>query len=264
MSRQALQERVLELGPSSANVCPACDGGSSREATFNIFQIDANFLGFKCHRASCAVQGVVPCIGKGFTEVSKRRKPVPQVDREAIPTEHYPLLYEKYHLTPSMCEDFEVQWYTDRDGNGRLWIPINTYDGGFGGFVGRMIEKKDGFKKAFTYKNDYASALSYYKADRSIAHKRVVVVEDAPSAIRLASSGVNAAAILGGDFTQAMAEELQSLGCRAILSLDPDAKDKAVRQAIKFSSLLSLSVRIGRVDVKNMDEPEFEDFILQL
>ena len=264
MSKQSLQDLVLELGPSSANVCPVCEGGSSREATFNVFQIDQNFLGFKCHRASCAIQGVVPCIGKGFTEVSKRRKPVPRVDRTVIPPEHYPLLYEKFHLTPSMCEDFEIQWYVDRDGNGRLWIPINTYDGGFGGFVGRMLEKKDGFKKAVTYKNDYASALAYYKADSSIVHKRIVVVEDAPSAIRLASSGINAAAILGGDFTQAMAEELQSLGCRAILSLDPDAKDKAVRQAIKFSSLIPLMIRIGSKDVKNMDEDEFREFVLQL
>lgn len=264
MNYASLQQTVLELGPSSAQLCPVCEGGGSREHTFNIFQIDSNFLGFKCHRASCGVQGVVPCIGKGYTEVAKRRKPVPRVNRTPIPTEHHAILYRKYHLTPSICEDFEVQWYVDNDGNGRLWIPINSYDGKFGGFVGRMLEKKDGFKKAITYKNDNASALSYYKADYSVAHKRIVVVEDAPSAIRLASSGVNAAAILGGDFTQAMAEELASLGCRVVLSLDPDAKEKAVRQAIKFSTVLPLMVRIGRVDVKDMDEEEFREFILQL
>lgn len=264
MKYNGLQEEVLRIGPSSANVCPVCEGGATREATFNIFQVDNNFLGYKCHRASCGIQGIVPCIGKSFTDVKSRRKPVPRVNRSEIPEDMYPRILSKFHLTVSMCADAGIEWYTDLDGNGRLWIPINTYDGRFGGFIGRMVEKKDGFKKAVTYKNDNANALAYYKADTSIAHQRVVVTEDAPSAIRLASSGVNAAAILGGDFTQLMAEELQSLGCRAILSLDPDAKDKAVRQAIKYSHLLPLSIRIGRKDVKDMDDEDFREFIESL
>jgi hypothetical protein len=241
-------------------LCPVCDGGASRETTFNIFEIDQFFLGYKCHRSSCGVQGVVTLLGEPVKK--KSRRPVPFVNKHPLTDEQKDKVLKLFNLTSRTLDTFGVESYTDNDGNERLWIPINDYEGRFAGFVGRLLVKRDGFKKAITYKNDNASALSYYvPPTRRVLGSEVVVVEDAPSAMRIASAGIVAAALLSGDYTQAQAQELRDLGCRCVLSLDPDAKDKAIRQAIAHGKTVTTRVVIGKHDVKNMDDDEFNWFI---
>jgi hypothetical protein len=83
-----------------------------------------------------------------------------------------------------------------------------------------------------TYIDDGEVPLSWYKVDKNAP---TVVVEDIPSAVRVAMCGANAVALLGTIVNEEKALEIAEYGPRPIvIALDQDATAKAFQIVRKY------------------------------
>lgn len=231
-------------------VCPVCEGGNGKEVSFNVFEVDDNVLGYKCHRSSCGAAGRVMVLGGvGRPERADKSRSLSIVPAEPGDADEY----EK---------QFGLQGPTVATFNGKRWFvaTLRDFHGARFGWQRRIINKAllaDGERKAFTHK-DIKSPLAYYR--NSPFNRTLVVVEDPWSAMRiekLASLRMDAAAICGGDWTEAMAREVATHSdnySKVVLALDRDAQDRAIKSALRFKHIQPVRIVVPRIDFKNMDD----------
>lgn len=255
MSVYDLRDYVIQAFKDGehSTLCPVCDGGRGRERSFNVFEVDDNVLGYKCHRSSCGASGRVLLVGERAERVAKPTKSgalylVPATESDA----------ECYHMQFGLTDPLVAIH------NNKRWFvaTLRKHDGSKYGWQRRIIDKDElanGERKAYTHK-DEKYPLAFYR--NSPYNKRLIVVEDPWSAMRieaLPSLDSDAAAICGGDWTEVMAREVAGKYSQVVLTLDRDAQAKAIQQALRWRHVQPVRVTIPRIDIKNMDDEEIID-----
>jgi len=237
---------------NTKSVCPACGGGRDKEVSFNVFEIDSNHIGYKCHRSSCGAAGRAVVFGNSApAERASKSRSLAITPATTDDADEYA---KQFGLTdPTVALFNDKRWFvaTLRDFHGTRY-----------GWQRRIIRKDQlapGERKAFTHK-DSKCPLAYYR--NSPFNRTIVVVEDPWSAMRiegLPELRMDAAAICGGDWTEATAREVAAhndIYSRVILALDRDAQVKAIKLALRYRHIQPVRVVIPRVDFKNMDDEE--------
>jgi hypothetical protein len=253
-----LEAQSLEPGQSVRMVCPFCGGGNSREKSLSLTHREDGTLLFNCYRAHCSAAGVL-----GMPTGLVRTRLVPK------PSRTKPNIEDRLVVLP----DGVTQWGMDSlllTQYGVLWDPVTfryalpvwspRYN-----LRGRVLRAVPGY-------NDQPKALSWmYESGASLAWfgnralTTVVVVEDIPSAMRLASHGERAVALNGTHMTDESIEELDENATDVVWALDPDATSKAMRwsMATRMYFRRSVVLMIDK-DFKDMTEEEVDRWLSEI
>lgn len=261
MEELELLAAELQIGESRNSLrCPFCDGGSSRERTFNVTLTEEG-LKYKCHRASCAKSGCFTGIreagaghgvpsGVGAKRISSASKPTPSL--ESVPQHIQELLFGQYGLRETHTQRAGLRWAPELN---RLWIPVINHDGSHSGAQARSLEAGV-VPKTVTYKSsDDWLSLAYYTRRRE---GLLLVVEDCFSAIR-ASEYIDSAALLGTHLSWEKLENILEVYDGIVLALDQDATAKAVEYEKRFSPFCHIYILSLERDLKNLTEDELKD-----
>lgn len=111
--------------------------------------------------------------------------------------------------------------------------------------------------------SDDEIALAWYKMLRK--SDDLILVEDQPSAIRMAPH-MHSCALLSTNLSDAKIAEIKREGYkRVLLCLDKDATPQAIKYGLQYRQQLpALQVRGLQCDIKDMSDEEFKDFLLQI
>jgi hypothetical protein len=258
----ALEGAVLEPGESVRMVCPFCGGGSSKEKTLVLTHRDDGALLFVCHRAACTGRGYLgggvglgDLAGHGSVRPPKRAAPVATevVDlsdmeraslRELL---HFSTLPQGWKYAPSL---------------NRVMLPVHSPSYERRGWVARSYS--GAVPKALSYKEVLDQPYLHWAFGGYGTH--IMVVEDIPSADRIAEAGQIGCALMGTHCANDCLDEIVDVartGPRfVVIALDKDA----MKQAFKVHNSLCLRVRDVRTrvlekDIKDMTQEELSDWL---
>lgn len=248
----------------SGQDCPQCLGGQDKERSMSV-GMSNGLLWWRCHRSSCGFKGGWRGTASVGGESHQQRRTARQFTSSPLPDDVKLMLAERLNVP---AETFaENGWsYTSSYGNygRRVVIPIRSPDGSRRGFVLRSYWG-DTPKAVNELLPDSGESIAWCRASRF--GKMCAVVEDIPSAHRLMCSGVDAVALLGTTINYDRALEITRAGfTKAILCLDNDATDRALRQVVALPQLRSLfNVKpLDDVDIKDMSPETFDTFIKEI
>lgn len=243
-------------------VCPFCGGGSSRDVSF-CMRRDGYKVLYICHRASCGVRGVVSVGSKAAKqERHKRRVFVTQSDPLCDEAQEYLFTHNHLSLTELIRGEVgQTTAYSPAD-KYRIYMPIFRHDGTVRGYACKDIFKQQTPKVLnFLFKEDDCK-VSWYSLRKS---KQVVLVEDQLSAMRL-SSYVTAVSLLGTNISEEFVDEYTrvcGIDRTLYLSLDKDATNEAVKQALRLAPRLKMRVVPLPKDIKDMTREELDNFVAE-
>ena len=250
----------------SGQLCPMCSGGSGRERSFSVGRSN-NYLAFICFRASCDFKGRIPLTGQPRSQsVHAANEPAPQraVIRSPIPAELEESLAVKYNVDVGMFD--WAKWCYTRDYKGagpRVGMPILDPEGEIRGMNWRSYTGARPKALIETVKQQQEQ-MCWYRGRR---HGQVlVIVEDQPSALRVASQGIDALALCGTLLNLNRIYEIKNQGYKTVyLCLDEDATRQAIAHAVAYKARLP-ALRIMELsdDVKDMDAQDMELFIQEV
>ena len=247
---------------SAGNVCPKCNGGRSGERSLSVGKT-GTFLWWKCHRASCGFSGKERGKGGGDAVTHDERKnKVRYFKRTLIPAELKTRLCTMYDLSPETLDRAGWSYTPDYDGYGaRVIFPIFSPNGRIRGEQFRSYSGDE--PKAFTSVELVENAISWYKFRKY--SRTLVIVEDIPSAVRIAETErVDSLALLGTTLNHERIAEIRGEEyTRVWVALDRDATAKAIGYKRQFDAYLKgLMIKpLDDEDVKDMNENQFEVFI---
>lgn len=256
-SKMATQEQLGGLE------CPSCLGGDSKEKSLSLRR-DVTRTYYKCHRASCNIQGSVNMSGIDVSPPpQKRPSKVEYTEKlEALPTYIKQLLLDRYGLKD--LDTFGLRWAPLWDkGQGRVAIPLWDRWRNRIGWSFRSLNKNIKPKSVIMMSNSENVCMTWYmyKGGR-INHAYdlkapLVVVEDPFSAMR-ASYFAHAVALLGTHMSDVKIAEVQKAKpSDCIIALDADATQKAAGLCQKLSGVLdSVSMRELKKDLKDCTDKE--------
>jgi len=249
-------------GISNRGVCPACNGGSSRESSLTVSRTDHRLF-FKCHRASCGFAGSTTVLGVGGVQ-EKRRAPerigardrYDSLGKGPLPRGVEAYLTRKYHLTAEHMAKGELRWTSDYSsaGGGRLVLPVRDRNGEAYGFNVRSL---DGQKpKSLLFAENLRG--SWYPAKTKV--NKLLLVEDQLSAIR-ASDRINTVALLGSYLHPALVDTISKQAYDTVyLALDKDAYKTSIKIALEHPALkLQLPMLVR--DLKDMGPHELDYWV---
>lgn len=250
--------------------CPACGEGGS----FNVTR-DGNELKFICFRVSCKFHG---CTGDRAESVSTR----PNIRKKKL-----------FDGQLDFLNEFETQWLSDTFNIDKRWLhpvrwgvmdsrvyfPQYNIDGRIGGYIARYYPQLN-FNtslgkqpKAYwkpTLQRDCGLMFPDLKVvSNARKSKKVVLVEDAPSSLRINSQLAIATCCMGGtNLYDSMVSTILALGVTSVaVVLDNDACDKAVKMMNQLAFVIpdARVIPLLNQDVKDMSLQEcadtFKDFI---
>lgn len=250
----------------SGQVCPMCNGGSARERSFSVGRLN-NHLAFICFRASCSFKGRITITGGTRSQsVHDKLKPFApvQVIRRPIPQELEDTLAVKYNIDIGMFDWARWCYTDDYKGTGpRVGIPILDPDGEIRGISWRSYAGAKP-KALIEVVKQQQEQICWYRGRRH--GKTLVIVEDQPSALRIASQGVDALALCGTLLNLNRIYEIKAQGYKTVfLCLDEDATRQAVAHAVAYKARLpALRIMELKDDIKDMDAEDFELFIQEV
>lgn len=247
---------------SKAEICPSCEGGSTKEKSFGVSRSGGVLL-YNCHRSSCGFRGAigVPPGSRESTASTKgvRRNPyikVSQLDEDTLN-----FLAEKFGLSRTSIEFAGLGWTGELPNNygRRVCYPIYGPDSRERGASYRSYEAGVTPKSIIHLHSDDAIGQSWYKFKRR--SKKVIIVEDQVSAIKMADY-MHSVALLGTNLNESKLNEIKAGEYDHVyLCLDNDATSTAIMASIKYrASLPQLQVVGLTKDIKNMDDDELEEF----
>lgn len=254
-----LEAMGLEDGESIRVVCPFCSGGGSGEKSMNITQMEDTTL-YNCHRASCLERGAV----------GGRRNLVHTKSREKRQQRFTPFEGELEYLSTEWCEYLEAKigwteahrdvarpmYAIDED---RIAFPIYSPMGLRRGWVLRSYAADAGRYKALTRMDSEDPHMSWYRTKNTPC---VVVVEDTPSAVRVAQYA-DAVAINGGGIGPDYAMEIAAHYNSVVWALDADATATAIKMHTRFAILFNQSrVMVLEKDFKDETEEDLKEKLL--
>ena len=232
-------------------VCPKCDGGSTREESLSIRPLDDGLIHkLSCWRATCGWYAFVG--GVDVKSVTKKVKTGSVYRDETFPLR---VLGHKLGSTYGLGHLHMLAHGWTEDGTGTtLVMPVRDPYGRIRGHVTRTFDTP---KRCYTYKATSQPWLDWWFDLNNPAP--VVIVEDALSACRLQGCGFNAVALLGTSMTTEQAQEIASVADdRPVhLALDRDAFQKSLYLYNRYLHQLSFAgVHCLTVDIKNMDSDD--------
>lgn len=249
----------------SSQDCPRCMGGQDKERSLSVGKNDG-FLWWRCHRSSCGFRGGLREGGGSFNGPSSSRvRTARKYETQRLPDEVALMLAEQLSVPPETFSENGWSYTPNYDGRGqRVIIPIRDPHGTRRGMVFRSYwgVKPKALNEIFP---DTGESIAWMRATKY--GRVVVVVEDLPSAHRLMCAGVDALALLGTTINEARAVEIRSAGfTKAIVCLDNDATDQAVKSILSLPSFTSLfNVKaLESEDVKDMDDASFTKFVSEV
>ncbi len=263
----AVKELALSLPDGctdSHSACPDC----GVKGSFNLTREDGQ-LKYICFRASCNFQGRIDSkTGKHLHALTPSRKVHLFNGRlECLIEQEIHFLVKKFNIKTDWL--YAVRWSED---DNRVYYPQYDLSGRIVGYIARHYEELAGYPLGPYPKAIWKPVLSTqtglcFPNMHILAmireQKRVVLVEDYLSALRISSQLHIPTCCLGGtNLYDSMVSTLIGLGVEeVIIVLDADA----VIQAIKMRRLLSLTipntvvVPLTGVDPKDMTIQELED-----
>ena len=242
-----LQAAARGESGASRYLCPACNGGRSRELSLTC--APEYFSGFaiaKCWRASCGYFAKVPLDPSA-------KIGTPQFKPRFFEGSFEPItfrLLHRYNIAVPTTEAFGVQGTAGREA---VYMPVY---GPAGQERGGMLRYFDGTQpKAVSYKATDQPWQAWHMPDGSQDLDVLVIVEDQLSAMRCWQLGYTAVALLGVNLNSDKAAEIRSTcaDMRTLLALDADAFSKALGYAKKYSWLQP--VRLEK-DLKDSSDAE--------
>lgn len=250
----------------SSQECPRCLGGQGKESSLSVGMSNEGVLWWRCHRSSCGFRGGWRADGKFNTgAASARVRTAHQFTSLALPDDVALMLAERFHVPPETFAETGWSYTPAYAGRGRrVIIPIRDPHGTRRGFIFRSYWG-DTPKAMNEILPDTGESIAWFRASRY--GTTVVVVEDAPSAHRLMCAGVDAVALLGTTINAARAAEIVGAGYKkAIVALDNDATEQAIRQVLALTTYSGLfSVKpLDKEDVKDMDDANFSKFVSEV
>lgn len=269
-----LSFRNLQDGQkATSELCPKCNGGRSKERSLSVGR-DGGTLWWHCHRASCGWKGKESDGGTtlaGETHNAKKERSVSLI-RGRIPAPLRAELLSNYSLDSETLD--KARWsytpsYEVRHADGvlsyygpRVIMPII---GPEGQVRGEQFRSYSGHKKKAII-NGYVDQqmMSWYRWRK---YGRVLcIVEDIPSAIRVAEAGVDSLALCGTTLTIERIVEIREQEYKSVwLALDNDAFNQAIAYQNKFGKYLpGLKVKFLEQDFKDMPTDLFQLTIQEL
>ena len=254
-----LEAMTLEDGETVRVLCPFCYGGGSGEKSCNITRMEDTTL-WNCHRASCLESGATggganflrPPPGEG----SKKQRCTPyEGELEPLSPEWREFLKAKIGWTDEHIRLARPMYAVNED---RVAFPIYSPTGVRRGWVLRSYASDAGRFKALTRMDSEVSHMSWYRPNDT---RCVVIVEDTPSAVRVAQY-VDAVAINGGGIGPEYAQEIAANYSSVVWALDADATATAIAMNQKFSIMFEESrVQVLERDFKDETEARLEELL---
>lgn len=257
----------LNEGETAAGqVCPACKGGPQQEKSLSVSRRSGVLL-YNCHRVSCNIRGAAGLSAesreKGLASRSLRSKTY--VEAAPLDPDASVVLAEKFGFTGEAIDFAGLRWVGDNAGHyaRRVLYPIYRPDLRERGAMYRSYERGVQPKALTKLYSDDEIALAWYKMLRK--SDDLILVEDQPSAIRMAPH-MHSCALLSTNLSDAKIAEIKREGYkRVLLCLDKDATPQAIKYGLQYRQQLpALQVRGLQCDIKDMSDEEFKDFLLQI
>lgn len=249
-------ESLLEGMSLAGERCPACDGGSTGEASLSVSKREGVLL-WKCHRASCGIAGAANASGSSdrgaATRIPDTRGVVGRtIERtcNVVGPHARQLLSSKYCITADHIAKWSLGW---DDETNRLVIPVTDFRSERLGVALRSLDGAVPKTKTHTEKD----AISWFVNHTA---RGVIIVEDQFSAIR-ASDYLTSVALLGTHLNEERVSEIRNSGLTPVwLALDNDAFAKAVGYRIKYRNSLNPIVLKLNKDLKDLTNQELTEF----
>ena len=246
----------LDVGFSYRCNCPQCGGKN----TFTVTNDNGNVL-YNCYKNSCRVAGAIHRNMDAFTIKAK----LMQASSEYTPETYEEALQEKFKQSPYLTRmkpakvavsDFLTKWNINPDDvlydirQDRVVFPVHTRTGTLVDAVGRSVYNRQ--PKWLRY----ASSPVPYTNGKG---KTVVIVEDAISAYTIGSVMGHRAtglALLGTQLTDFHKWYIGNYFDNAIVSLDPDARDKTLKMVKELRTMMDAVALNTQDDLKYMNQDD--------
>ena len=245
----------LQLGEQIRTTCPFC---GSQDNTFSIARTDDGCTVWNCFRASCKRSGKR---GSGNLVHARLRPSKPRKlnpyrgTLQRCDTEQYKYLADNIGWTPSHCDIGNPLLASDIN---RYAYPIYDPMGLRRGHVLRSYNK-DAQVKALTRMDKDEPHMSWYRTHPQLP--MVVVVEDIPSAVRVALY-TNAVALCGTGCSYNYALEIAAHAKHVVWALDADALVLSIKLHQKHKLLFDeSSVLPIDMDFKDMSEERVKEYV---
>jgi hypothetical protein len=246
----------------SGQLCPACEGGSSRERTMSVTAKEGMIL-FHCHRATCPFSGVVLSNGarRANGELPKERR-YPLIKGQPVEQSLIRLLSAKYGVKDFVLEYASLRWTGEGDGpySKRVAFPIFDPDGNERGVSYRSYIQGVQPKAIVELKSADAIKACWYKMMRK--SDSLVIVEDQMSALKLAPH-THTVALLGTHVSQQLVDEIVNGNYdRVRISLDQDAVYEAVKLQLRMRHRVpGILVASIQKDIKDFTAEEVKQYV---
>lgn len=248
----------------SGQLCPSCKGGRGGERTLSVGKTGP-WLWWRCHRASCGFVGKSRVNGyDGPTTTDEKRNRYRNFKRTNLPLKLKHQLAERFNISPETFDHARWSYTPDYDGHGpRVIMPII---GPTGSVRGENFRSYWGNEPKSIINGELGeNAICWYKFRKY--SKTLVIVEDQPSALRVAESGyADSLALLGTTLTiERIAEIREGEYNKVWLALDNDATTRAIKYLQEFRSHLpTLKLKALDEDIKDQSPQQFQLFLQSL
>lgn len=252
----------LEIEESRQISCPFC--GAVHERSLGITRLPSGIV-YRCWRASCGERGFIRSSAVDYSphwekQQKKTYTPKPfEYETTSLPKEYRRMFYERYLITD---EELDKNGFLYSPEINRVVMPIFNQMGYKVGVVARSYSKKLRGPKAINYLEDGRPHLHYPPALQPTT-KRVVLVEDIPSAIRVGRHA-RSVALLGHSLCNKTAEDLANTAAHLVVALDPDATAAAIKLKSEYQVYFnSIQVRVTSADPKDMTDEQILQEVLE-
>lgn len=253
-----------EDGTRSGEICPACQGGSTKEGSLSISRRGGILL-WHCHRASCKFSGSDRSPAPDGSESRESRNRTPDVEVHDIDKATTRLLAAKLGVPIESIGYAGIGWTGDGDGRYGRRFAFPIFDP-LARIRGTSYRSYEGAKPKAIVHLDRPSdiAACWYRWRR--ASDNLVLVEDQVSAIRLAPF-VDTLALLGTNLSDSKVDEILGINPKyqqVHLSLDADAVGDAIKTQLRLTRrgiMPNLRITAIECDVKDMDKEQFDNYL---
>lgn len=283
--RIVLMAQQTGVGQFASQLCPSCDGGSTRERTLSMDVGVNGIIKFYCHRAGCGAQGqayLTPMALHHAPEAARHSNINPlEADIYPLSSGESEWLQNKFNLPADLVkanifrtEERYVLPIFSPEGNTRGHITRRPWDGSPADTELARNHPQWSYK-ALTYMEVDEPVMSWYTSptsDEDYVPPNTYLVEDPISAMRLVSylekiigSGSYVCALMGTGVNANKIAEIQKMAKKGNVSiaLDADATGQAFALARKWgSAFYSCNVVVLSKDIKDMSNNELKELPL--
>lgn len=266
MSSQDLRDQVKQLALSLPDgctdgkcACPKC----GRTGSFNITR-DGDCLKFICFRVSCGFKGI---IGSRADKSTLRDEPLTRQTKlftgelDYLNDDELEYLHDKFRIEHEWLQ--HIRWGV---ADNRVYYPQYSIRGKVQGYIARHYPDLGLSKGAKAYwkpvvAGDSGLCLPHMQVLSMVREqKRVVLVEDYPSCLRILSQlGIPCCCMGGTNLYESMIDTLIDLGVeQPVVVLDADAVVKAakMRRLLMLAFPDTVAIPLTGPDPKDMTEDE--------